>query len=540
MKLSSQLLAAIFFSVMVIITLVFMAMYFEREADGRLVGALSNLIPSVKDLNAATDSFVNLRTAVNQTALSVTTTDRGKTMEMISQAEKGVSAALYRYGQNDIYDEADRNLLQKDRMTFEHYVQRIHAAIAGEKDQAGRDIAINRFLAGDIKQAAEGFLQAIRAHVAYNVKLAADFQDQDEKVSARNKVILMSVAITALCVLAVIYWGVYRSVIGGLQEIKTVIIALSKDKNFTVRLSRHGKDEVSETFNYINELIKNLHRSFSEMQASAQDVIVASKQVSQSARRVSAASGQQSESSASMAASIRQMTQSVNNISDRSADARSLAHEAGRLANQGSATISQTIRDIHDIASAVGQSGESIRAMESYSGNVNTIVQVIKEIADQTNLLALNAAIEAARAGEMGRGFAVVADEVRKLAERTSVSTQEISQTINAMREKSSMATEQMRIAEELTGVGVLRADDADQAIAKIGSATAQTVKMVEEIANTIQEQRASANNISRQIEHVVQMAEESSETAAGVAQNSVSLLELAEKQTSIIYQYQI
>lgn len=540
MKLSSQLLAAIFFSVMVIITLVFMAMYFEREADGRLVGALSNLIPSVKDLNAATDSFVNLRTAVNQTALSVTTTDRGKTMEMISQAEKGVSAALYRYGQNDIYDEADRNLLQKDRMTFEHYVQRIHAAIAGEKDQAGRDIAINRFLAGDIKQAAEEFLQAIRAHVAYNVKLAADFQDQDEKVSARNKVILMSVAITALCVLAVIYWGVYRSVIGGLQEIKTVIIALSKDKNFTVRLSRHGKDEVSETFNYINELIKNLHRSFSEMQASAQDVIVASKQVSQSARRVSAASGQQSESSASMAASIRQMTQSVNNISDRSADARSLAHEAGRLANQGSATISQTIRDIHDIASAVGQSGESIRAMESYSGNVNTIVQVIKEIADQTNLLALNAAIEAARAGEMGRGFAVVADEVRKLAERTSVSTQEISQTINAMREKSSMATEQMRIAEELTGVGVLRADDADQAIAKIGSATAQTVKMVEEIANTIQEQRASANNISRQIEHVVQMAEESSETAAGVAQNSVSLLELAEKQTSIIYQYQI
>ncbi|WP_199053179.1 methyl-accepting chemotaxis protein [Aquitalea sp. ASV15] len=540
MKLSSQLLAAIFFSVMVIITLVFMAMYFEREADGRLVGALSNLIPSVKDLNAATDSFVNLRTAVNQTALSVTTTDRGKTMEMISQAEKGVSAALYRYGQNDIYDEADRNLLQKDRMTFEHYVQRIHAAIAGEKDQAGRDIAINRFLAGDIKQAAEGFLQAIREHVAYNVKLAADFQDQDEKVSARNKVILMSVAITALCVLAVIYWGVYRSVIGGLQEIKTVIIALSKDRNFTVRLSRHGKDEVSETFNYINELIKNLHRSFSEMQASAQDVIVASKQVSQSARRVSAASGQQSESSASMAASIRQMTQSVNNISDRSADARSLAHEAGRLANQGSATISQTIRDIHDIASAVGQSGESIRAMESYSGNVNTIVQVIKEIADQTNLLALNAAIEAARAGEMGRGFAVVADEVRKLAERTSVSTQEISQTINAMREKSSMATEQMRIAEELTGVGVLRADDADQAIAKIGSATAQTVRMVEEIANTIQEQRASANNISRQIEHVVQMAEESSETAAGVAQNSVSLLELAEKQTSIIYQYQI
>jgi methyl-accepting chemotaxis protein len=540
MKLSFRLLLAMSISMLVMMLLVLLAISFQSKAGKRLDRALNNLVPSMNDLNVATDSFVELWVATHRLVLNPDKVNAAKQHEVIERANQKIRAALENYGNSNIYDAIDKDLLKKDKERLSAYLLSIGKITQLEQAQGDARHAVALIMEGDVRKRADEFLAAVRQHVVYNIRIADALQHEDEQALHKSQIILFSLAGSALLILALLYHNVYRAIIGGLNKICSTLSGLNTQKDLTIRLTPSGKDEVSETFRSVNALIVNLHASFTEMHGCANAVIAASQALRQTAREVSSASAQQSEVSGSMAASVGQMSVSINHIADRTAHTHQLANEAGMLATQGSSTIAQTIKDIHQISGAVEQSGSSIRELENYGNNVNAIVLVIKEIADQTNLLALNAAIEAARAGELGRGFAVVADEVRKLAERTSLSTQEISETINAMRERSTMATDQMRMAEELVRVGVARADDADQAILRIGKATGATVGMVEEISGAIQEQGVSANNLSKRIGQVAEMADASSGAAEAAAASSDGLFDLAQKQITILGQYRI
>jgi methyl-accepting chemotaxis protein len=227
--------------------------------------------------------------------------------------------------------------------------------------------------------------------------------------------------------------------------------------------------------------VQEIAAASSQMGRSIDAVDSAATQVSANLQTIASASEEMSAAVSTVAAAVDEMTASLNEVSKQAGRAARVAGKADETANATQVTMN-----------ALGSSAKEI-------GN---IVEMIKGIASQTNLLALNATIEAASAGEAGKGFAVVANEVKELAKQSAEATEEI----------------RLRI-EEMQG----NTDSAVSAIAEIVEVIGEINQINNTIASAVEEQTATANEISQSVNGAAQASADVSKNvmqAAAVAED--------------------
>lgn len=118
----------------------------------------------------------------------------------------------------------------------------------------------------------------------------------------------------------------------------------------------------------------------------------------------------------------------VEQSADKIHDGVSAAAEAVRT---GQEHVSSLIHLTEQSDKASADVASALASFREYTDQMNSITDLITNVASQTSLLALNASIEAARAGDAGRGFAVVASEISGLAGQTTSATENITALIN-------------------------------------------------------------------------------------------------------------
>ncbi len=314
----------------------------------------------------------------------------------------------------------------------------------------------------------------------------------------------------------------------------------SGEADLTKRLAVGARDEIGDVAYWFNTFVERLQKIVGHVVESSHGLAKAEESMSIGIEQSAQRANEQSEIISSMAAAMEEMTVGISHVSDQSAAVHSVSEHSGELARGGSTAVKELVTEMRRISDSVNRSSETIEALGKESEKINSVVNVIKDIADQTNLLALNAAIEAARAGEAGRGFAVVADEVRKLAERTTKSTGEISNIIGVVQGGIHQAVERMHSGVAAVTSGLSRADEAGSAIEKLNESSGSVVGSVNDISLAISEQSSASAEIARRVESIAQLADESNVAMNRTAESARTVKHLVEALQSVISGFKV
>ncbi|WP_027533654.1 methyl-accepting chemotaxis protein [Bradyrhizobium sp. WSM3983] len=249
-----------------------------------------------------------------------------------------------------------------------------------------------------------------------------------------------------------------------------------------------GKFEAS-----VQAVVRDVFNEARAMQQAAQGMSETANKATDRASFVATACQQASSNVQTVASAAGQLSASITEISQRVAQAASVA----------------------DKAAADGQrTNDTVQGLAAAAHKIGEVIDLINQIASQTNLLALNATIEAARAGEAGKGFAVVASEVKSLASQTAKATDEIGAQITAIQAETNRVVGNIEsIRKTIMEVNEISSSIA-AAVEEQGAAT-------QAIAHSVQEAASGTDQVSQNISGVTDATAETGQAAGLVLQSS-------------------
>jgi len=429
--------------------------------------------------------------------------DRDKFWAQFEEQERQVQDTLGRLSAMTVLDAEIRG--QVDKLRDEHRA-------LGVAYRKGRDAFVAAGgdpVAGD--QAVKGVDRAASEQMSALVASLRKQSDQQSLSisSAADQTILIGTLVmlaSALLVGVLTLWVVNRNIVGPVTLLIEYVAQLSQGR-FSDRVSVTRQDELGRLAVAANTLRDFLADTFTRLKRSTTDLDSAGGELKAIAALMAQGTHEQFERTDQVATAMTEMSATAQEVARHAAQAAQAADEADRSSQDGGKVMSATITAITQMRTEISNTADVIRRLESDSGRIGKVLEVIRGIAEQTNLLALNAAIEAARAGDAGRGFAVVADEVRTLAQRTAASTAEINQIISSVQTGAIDAAQAIESGQARSQESVDQVALAGSSLQRITVAVEAIRDMNRQIATAAEEQTSVAEDISRNLTEITAIA---------------------------------
>ncbi|WP_299020563.1 methyl-accepting chemotaxis protein [uncultured Photobacterium sp.] len=352
----------------------------------------------------------------------------------------------------------------------------------------------------------------------------------DAERSATVKWIIVAVLVVMVMLIS-LSMVISQSIQRRVEGLSHLMASIASSNDLTQIADEEGNDELADMARNFNGLLASLRLLVGNVQGAVTELGAASDQLQRRSRESEEAMGKQQSETDSVATAITEMGVTIREIASNTENAAANADSSYNGAQEGLSEVTATKERIRSLSDELSETSGEVASLSTLSGNIGSVLDVIKDIAEQTNLLALNAAIEAARAGEQGRGFAVVADEVRSLAMRTRQSTEEITTIIASLQEQTDQVVVHIGRCHEQGELSVSQVDSAEAKINQIMADMQLIMDTSTQIAAAVEQQSLVSEEIGQNVTSIrditnlnSSVAHENAQAANAVANQAVSL----------------
>ncbi|MCT4596117.1 MAG: methyl-accepting chemotaxis protein [Anaeromicrobium sp.] len=372
-----------------------------------------------------------------------------------------------------------------------------------------------------------------------------DFLRNVEKTSDRFNIVISIIAIIISIFIGII---ITRSItipislaVSHIDEVANYDITRDVPSEFMNR-----EDEIGGLARAIQKIEDNLRVIIKQIAYNSQNVTSSSDELAGTSQQASIAANEVAMAIGEISNRLNEQGKDTEKAVDNITELGVLIEEEQvKLSNLNQSTDqviylkAEGIKNIEDLV-------EKTKMNEKISKEINEVImssnesaekiyqasEMIKKIAEQTNLLALNAAIEAARAGDAGRGFSVVAGEIRKLAEESDEFTEEISNIINELKDKTENAVTTMKQMAIIVNEQTESVKKTENKFEGIAEAIEKTKNSIDELNESGKIMENKKDNIISFIEDLASISEENmagtEEASASVEEQTASMEQIA------------
>ncbi|MFC3749561.1 methyl-accepting chemotaxis protein [Paenibacillus sp. GCM10012306] len=340
------------------------------------------------------------------------------------------------------------------------------------------------------------------------IDYSADYINQLSS-QARNKQLLLT--IIGIIIIALVIYAVITRTLKPLKSIVDVSNRIAAGDLSSSPLSYNSADEIGQLNTAIVKMQDSLRTLILNIQESSEHVATSSEQLTASSQETESYSVQVNSDMTEVAEKtlmnskiteetvivLEETAIGIQRIAESTSSASEESEQMASSAQNGYDSLDRLQNQMNNITESVTRIADVIQVLNSQISEINTMTNLITDVAEQTNLLSLNASIEAARAGEHGKGFAVVATEIRKLAERTGRSASTIAEHLGSITQSTAQSQVIAQEGQQEVHKGLELMKEAAQSFNQILESTKNVSMQMQEISASSQQISASSEEVT-------------------------------------------